>query len=245
MTAKEEISLKYRKKWLELLKKILFVNVDTEKYAIFLFGSAVDNIVNAKDIDIGIMGEELLPHEIKRDIYYMIDESIVPFKVDIVDFKDVNAEFKKTALKKIEIWNKPKNIFSKLNQLIKAVTGFKKSLDLDVTGLNEVYKDTIKNGNIQKFEICVEILWKTIKKYLEIFYKIDAFSPMQIVKEFYGVKGIDEKIYEELIDMIKDRNLLSHVYNESEFEEVFKKLPEYLKTMINVIDILEQTKQES
>ena len=110
MTEKEEISLKYRKKWLGELREMLFKNIDTSKYAIFLFGSAVNNLVKAHDIDIGILGNEKLPIRTESDIYYIIEESIIPMKVDIVDFAVVSDDFRKTAFSEIEIWNKPQNI---------------------------------------------------------------------------------------------------------------------------------------
>lgn len=36
-----------------------------------------------------------------------LDESIVPFRYDIIDFIDADEEFKKYALREIRIWNKP------------------------------------------------------------------------------------------------------------------------------------------
>lgn len=43
--------------------------------------------------------------------------------------------------------------------------------------------------------------------------------------------------------MIKDRNILSHIYKEKEFDAISERLPGHLKTMIKVIDILESKKQ--
>lgn len=110
MTEIEAEKIKYREKWLKQLKKICLAFIDTDKYAVFLFGSAVNNIVKAHDFDVGVLGDEDLPLDVMGEIYYIVDESIIPLKVDIVDFKNVDSEFKKEALSDIEIWNKPPNI---------------------------------------------------------------------------------------------------------------------------------------
>src|SRR6266498_3041697 len=110
MNSKETISLEYRTKWLNLLREIVLKYVEKDKYAVFLYGSAVKNLQRAHDFDIGILGGEEFSYKTRYKIQDEIEESIIPFDVDIVDFLKVREEFKKIALKEIEIWNKPKNI---------------------------------------------------------------------------------------------------------------------------------------
>jgi hypothetical protein len=50
---------------------------------------------------------------VKAHLDAELEESIVPFKIDLIDFYQVDKDFKKEALKIIQIWNCPKNI--KLN----------------------------------------------------------------------------------------------------------------------------------
>jgi uncharacterized protein len=110
MTRKETVILEDRKEWLGQLKKLVLKNIDKENYAIFLFGSAVNDLLRANDIDIGILGKKVLPDNIKNRIIEEVEESVIPYKVDIVDFHDTGRKFKKFSLNNIKVWNQPKNI---------------------------------------------------------------------------------------------------------------------------------------
>lgn len=92
--------------YLELTKEIIFKHIDSKKFKVFLFGSrACGNQKPFSDIDIGIIGKEKLNSIVKADIENELDESLVPYNVDIVDFSRVDAKFKSLALKKIIKWN--------------------------------------------------------------------------------------------------------------------------------------------
>jgi hypothetical protein len=67
----------------------------------------VNDPLKAYDMDIGIMGNEKVTFDTMENIKEELDESIVPFRYDIVDFKDADENFKNFALKEIQIWNKP------------------------------------------------------------------------------------------------------------------------------------------
>ncbi len=103
----QKTEIEYYTKWLNLAREIVLRNIDKSKYAVFLYGSMVSNPLNAYDMDIGIMGKENISFETIEDIKEELDNSIVPFRYDIVDFKDTDEEFKKFAYREIEIWNKP------------------------------------------------------------------------------------------------------------------------------------------
>lgn len=92
--------------YLDLTKKIILKHLDCNKYKIFLFGSrACGNEKPYSDIDVGVLGKEKLNSIVKANIENELDESIVPYKVDIVDFSRVDEKFKSYALKKIIRWN--------------------------------------------------------------------------------------------------------------------------------------------
>ena len=100
--------------YIDIVKQIVLKHVPKDEFAIFLFGSrAVGNAKTLSDIDIGIMGTKPLPTLIMADLDSDLEESIVPFKIDLIDFYQVNKAFKNEALSTIQIWNCPKNI--KLN----------------------------------------------------------------------------------------------------------------------------------
>ncbi len=98
----------YEKKYLDLLKEIVLSIVDTQEIMVFLFGSrvATDHSTTA-DADIGLFSDIPIPRTLYHKIRNAIDESIIPWHVDIIDFTHVDPMFKKEAAKDIVIWNKP------------------------------------------------------------------------------------------------------------------------------------------
>ena len=100
--------------YLDIVKQIVLKHVPKNEFAVFLFGSrAASNSNSLSDIDVGIMGTKPLPTLIMADLDSDLEESIVPFKIDLIDFYQVDKAFKDEALSSIQIWNCPKNI--KLN----------------------------------------------------------------------------------------------------------------------------------
>ena len=76
-----------------------------------------------------------------------------------------------------------------------------------------------KEGIIQRFEFTLELAWKTLKDKMEYDGIIlDRISPKMVLKEAYNSKYIDN--IDLWIEMINDRNLLSHTYDFKVFEEI-------------------------
>ena len=97
--------------YIDIVKQIVLKHIPKDNFAVFLFGSrAVGNAKPLSDIDIGILWPEPLPTIIKADLESDLEESIVPYKIDLIDFYQVDKDFKKEALNTIQIWNCPKNI---------------------------------------------------------------------------------------------------------------------------------------
>ena len=100
--------------YLNIVKHIVLKHIPKDEFAVFLFGSrAAGNAKALSDIDVGILGMRPLPSIITADLEFDLEESIVPFKIDLIDFYQVDEVFKAEALSAVQIWNCPKNI--KLN----------------------------------------------------------------------------------------------------------------------------------
>lgn len=96
--------------YLQIVKDIVLSHIDKEKVFVILFGSrALDNYRSKADIDIGLITKNTPLDRTIHRVINAIDESIVPYKVDIIDFKQTDDDFKKVALKNVIVWNKPKN----------------------------------------------------------------------------------------------------------------------------------------
>lgn len=102
--------MNYDEKYLSIIKDIVLRHINKNEHLVFLFGSRAKKISKkSSDIDIGILGNGPL-----GKIYYKIideiEDSIVPLKVDIIDFYFVDNDFKNEVMKEIEIWNDPQKI---------------------------------------------------------------------------------------------------------------------------------------
>jgi len=92
-----------------LLKDTLIETIGPNAYWVFLFGSrAVGTNSERSDYDIGILGKNKLPLRELARIKNKLEDLPLVVNVDIVDFNRVSEDFKRIALEKIEIWNKPK-----------------------------------------------------------------------------------------------------------------------------------------
>lgn len=98
-------------KYIDIAKGIVLKHLDLKKYAVFLYGSrAYGTAQFSSDIDVGILGEQKVESKTLAAIKSEIESSVIPFKVELVDFKSAEEQFKKVALQKVVIWNKPKHI---------------------------------------------------------------------------------------------------------------------------------------
>jgi nucleotidyltransferase substrate binding protein (TIGR01987 family) len=69
-----------------------------------------------------------------------------------------------------------------------------------------------KEGIIQRFEYTLELGWKTLKDKMEFDGLIlDRIWPKVVIKEAFQAKCIDR--IDTWLEMINDRNLLSHSYD--------------------------------
>lgn len=92
------------------IKNIIFRFLDQKKYRVFIFGSrATGKAKKFSDYDMGILGKKPLSSDIKISIEEALEESDIPYTVDIVDFSLVSPTFKKTALAEIKYLNPVRN----------------------------------------------------------------------------------------------------------------------------------------
>ena len=113
----------------------------------------------------------------------------------------------------------------------KAIESFKNALNIKMLFDNDVVNDLFVNGQIQKFEYNIELLWKTLKLYFVEGRGITMLYPKEIIKQFFQEELITEEVYILLIDALNSRNLLSHVYNEEIYKEIGPKLKDYARAI--------------
>ncbi|MFA6012016.1 MAG: HI0074 family nucleotidyltransferase substrate-binding subunit [Desulfobacteraceae bacterium] len=128
----------------------------------------------------------------------------------------------------------------KLVQLQDALDNFEKSLSIDLNSLEETLVDSIKSGRVQKFEFCVELVWKTLKVYLWEINGIDSNSPKSVIKDFYGLDLLSVEDYEKLMEAVDDRNRLSHIYSKDQFEDIYNRAIMVLPLLRQVLKNMKQ-----
>ncbi len=112
------------------------------------------------------------------------------------------------------------------------LTNFKKALARFEEALKEPESSIVMDATIQRFEFTYELMWKTVKIFLEDIHGVRAISPRQVFKEAYALSLIDQE--DVFLEMIGSRNLLSHTYNEVQAISIYKNCPAYLSAMQDV-----------
>lgn len=86
----------------ETIKTILWQHLDKTRDKAFIFGSwAIGDNRKFSDIDIGIESKRKLPPGIISRLQEAFEVSDLPYMVDVVNFNQVDQQFKNLALKKI------------------------------------------------------------------------------------------------------------------------------------------------
>ena len=88
----------------------------------------------------------------------------------------------------------------------------------------------IVDGTIQRFEFTIEIYWKMLKRLLQS-EGIETKTPRETLKEAYQVGWFtNEKAW---LQMLKDRNETSHVYDEEMARRILQNIITYYPEMKN------------
>ncbi len=88
-----------------LAKKTVLEELKNSDCKIFLFGSRVTKKNHRfSDMDIGIIPGKDFNTKVLSPLKEKLNESVIPFKVDVVNFSVVSDKFKEEALKNIVWW---------------------------------------------------------------------------------------------------------------------------------------------
>lgn len=112
-------------------------------------------------------------------------------------------------------------------QFRNAVSDFLSSLEIDLSSLDPRTSDAVMNGHIQKFEFCIELLWKTIRAFILEIHGYDVSSPKGVLKKYFELGHVDYATLEALLQGVDLRNTLSHVYKKEFFKEAHKQIVTY------------------
>lgn len=125
-------------------------------------------------------------------------------------------------------------------KLLDSLTNLRKAVDKLNSAL-EIPNDRelVVEGTIQRFEIVVELLWKTLRRGLKYEgIKIRPDTPRETMKEGFAIGWLqNESIWQDLLDK---RNTTSHEYLDEEFiENNYEDIKNVTPEIVLVLELLE------
>ena len=115
---------------------------------------------------------------------------------------------------------------------------FEKAIEKLKQAFLEEPTELVIDGTLQRYEFTFELAWKTIKDYLDYNGIVSNISsPRNVIQQAYQSKII--KNGDIWIQMMLDRNLLSHLYDEKKSREIYENIKKkYLKQFEEFKDFL-------
>lgn len=100
-------------------------------------------------------------------------------------------------------------------------------------------RELVIEGTVQRFEVVVELLWKTLRRALKYEgVRINPDSPREAMKEGFAIGWLhNEPIWQDLLDK---RNTTSHEYLDDEFiENNYEDIKRVSPEIVVVLELLE------
>ena len=121
----------------------------------------------------------------------------------------------------------------KLNQ---SLTSVERALTrLEIALVQNSDHELVVDGTILRFEFCIELFWKMLKRALQE-EGIETGTPREAIQKAYQVKWFDD---EHLwLQMLHDRNQTSHIYDEEVAMEIYRRIPSYHSAMKMTFEML-------
>lgn len=117
-----------------------------------------------------------------------------------------------------------------LNNLTRAVENAERALALPID------RELVLEGTIQRYEVAIELMWKTLKRALE-HEGLAPKTPRESVKEAYQAGWLHDET--EWLDMLNHRNRTSHMYLAEEFaEDAYKDVKGAVPHLRSALDLL-------
>lgn len=118
----------------------------------------------------------------------------------------------------------------------KAFSQFEKAV-LQIDELSTLEKE----GLIQRFEYTFELAWKTLKDFLES-ENVEAKFPREVIKKGFQYEIISNG--EVWMEMLENRNLMTHTYDEGIFESAVELAVRYFYPEIKRLFLFFQTENQ-
>jgi nucleotidyltransferase substrate binding protein (TIGR01987 family) len=81
---------------------------------------------------------------------------------------------------------------------------------------------SVRDGTIQRFEFTTELSWKSLREHLLTLGVVDINNPKAVLIEAYNNDLVEDEA--GWLQILKDRNMTSHIYDEDEAQEIFNRI---------------------
>ena len=93
---------------------------------------------------------------------------------------------------------------------------------------------------IQRFEYSTEACWKAAQSVLSMYFGLDLASPKSVIRASAQNGLLTEATARLAMDLVDDRNLTSHTYNEALAQAIWSRLPTHLSVLQQWMAALER-----
>jgi nucleotidyltransferase substrate binding protein (TIGR01987 family) len=193
---------------------------------IWLFGSrATGEATETSDVDIAFDDKDFRQS-------WLIDDEIEKLptllKIDVKNIAQTDERFRQRVMSTGRVLysaNKKLRCEDGLYNFTRALDRFREASQrreqLEREGFGDIFLDLA----VKRFEFTYDMSWKAIKRCLD-YLGLDAKYPRACFKEAYALGMIsDEAIW---LEMIEQRNVMSHVYSQDEVRGILERLDAYL-----------------
>ncbi|MDB4584162.1 HI0074 family nucleotidyltransferase substrate-binding subunit [Draconibacterium sp.] len=223
-----------RREIIESIKKIILKHCQPTR--IYIFGSSVETGNDApEDIDIAYdCPGDKSNFLIKEDV----SQLATLLKIDVVNIAYTEERFKNRILDTGKvIWSSTKllrfedallnftNAFKRYSHIVEREQYYKED------GYGDVFLDVA----VKRFEFTFEMSWKACKRALD-YLGYSCKSPRECLKEAFNHKIITEE--RMWLEMLEQRNLSAHIYDEISIDEIKNDLRNYLESFKQLVENL-------
>jgi len=198
----------------ELKEAVYRLEQFPEIKAVAVFGSRARKSNGTKaDIDLAIVSDKKIPGKKWFEIEDIIKAaSLLP--MDMLEYSTADAKMRAQIKRDGKIIFLNKNWFINYAQLEDAMSQLRKYLKN-----TKLAKEEKRSLVIFHFIFVMELFWKLFKHLLEEFETISTKSPREAMEQAYVQNWIEDD--QNWLDMMKDRNLAVHSYNEELAAELY------------------------
>ena len=130
-----------------------------------------------------------------------------------------------------------KKLNAKIALMKKVATETHHIIHRDLSKINDhELLDTLKNGQLQKFEYTLELIWKTLKSYLKEEKGVIVQGSKDTFREIAPFIELSPEVVSKLLTVIDDRNSLAHEYEEHIMKHIYPKLKAHMDLIFEVVN---------